>query len=105
MHDPANGIVCLPNYVDHDQLRVFYKVLTLPALLVSTNTDAAGGAQAAYVFVFTCFTGTKIQTLTQQEERRQPMFSCTVYLLHWYKSTNTYAARLITDRRRCRVRL
>ena len=33
MHDPANGIVCLPNYVDHDQLRVFYKV-SLPALLV-----------------------------------------------------------------------
>jgi hypothetical protein len=34
MHDPANGIVCLPNCVDHDQLRVFYKVRSLPALLV-----------------------------------------------------------------------
>jgi len=25
LHDPANGIVCLPTYVDHDQLRVYYK--------------------------------------------------------------------------------
>jgi hypothetical protein len=78
MHDPANGIVCLPNYVDHDQLRVFYKVLTLPALLVSTNTDAAGGAQAAYVFVHGLFASLvqKYKYLRCATHYRPPTLSC-----------------------------
>jgi hypothetical protein len=36
---------------------------------------------------FTCFTGTKVQMLTHARPRTPLMYS--VYLLYWYKSTDT----------------
>jgi hypothetical protein len=52
---------------------------------------AEAGAQ------FTCFTGTRVQILTQLVRRarlrkRLRGSRCSVYLLYWYQSTNTDAA-------------
>ena len=40
LHDPANGIVCLPDYVDHDQLRIFYKAADV--VVSASNFETAG---------------------------------------------------------------
>jgi hypothetical protein len=52
---------------------------------------AAGGARDTQ---FTCFAGTKVQMLTQllQVHRGKSIAVEIVYLLYWYKSTNTDAA-------------
>jgi glycosyltransferase involved in cell wall biosynthesis len=40
LHDPANGIVCLPEYVNHDQLRIFYKAADV--VVSASNFETAG---------------------------------------------------------------
>jgi ferric iron reductase protein FhuF len=75
----------------------------------STNTDAEGGGVLSLLALlvqtdspgrytrFTCFTGTQVlallvQILTQTGEREATaLWRYSVYLLYWYKSTNTDA--------------
>jgi len=40
LHDPANGIVCLPDFVDQDQLRVFYKAVDI--FVSASDFETAG---------------------------------------------------------------
>jgi hypothetical protein len=60
----------------------------------STNTDAEGPSahHTCLGTQFTCFTGTKVQIMTQKDlVRITHMSRYSVYLLYWYKSTNTDA--------------
>jgi hypothetical protein len=55
------------------------------------ESEGCGGGARGPGPQFTCFTGTKVQILTQKALQRRERRRSSVYLLYWHKSTNTDA--------------